>query len=58
LSRTIEFTEKSLILHLSGLISLAALKRQVEIPYLSIKGVRIEDFKLAPVSNWHLHCRF
>ncbi|NOU93230.1 hypothetical protein GC093_08350 [Paenibacillus sp. LMG 31456] len=47
MSRTIEFTKNTIILHLSGLTSLAALKRQLEIPYSSIKDVTIEDFKVS-----------
>ncbi|MCR8636596.1 hypothetical protein [Paenibacillus radicis (ex Xue et al. 2023)] len=47
MSRTIEFTENTLILHLTGLTSLAALKRQLEIPYSAIKDVAIEDFKVS-----------
>ncbi len=47
MSRSVEFSQTSLILHLDGLTSVAALKRQVEIPYSSIKGVSIEDFKVS-----------
>jgi len=47
MSRTVEFTQDALILHLGGLTSLAALKRQVEIPYSTIKSVTIEDFKVS-----------
>lgn len=47
MSRTIEYTNDHFILHLSGLTSAAALKRQVEIPYNSINKVSIEDFKLS-----------
>ncbi|SDN71481.1 hypothetical protein SAMN04487897_104175 [Paenibacillus sp. yr247] len=47
MSRTIEFTKDTLILHLSGLISAAALKRQVEIPYSTITNVSMDDFELS-----------
>lgn len=47
MSRSIEFTQDSLVLHLSGLTSLAALKTKVEIPYTTIKEVAIEDFKVS-----------
>jgi hypothetical protein len=47
MTRKIEFTQDSLILHLSGLISLAALKRNVEIPYSTIRNVTIEDFEFS-----------
>lgn len=47
MSRTVEFTQDALILHLDGLTSLAALKRQVVIPYSTIKSVSIEDFKVS-----------
>lgn len=47
MSRTLEFTENQLILHLTGLTSAAALKRQIEIPYESIVKVSVEDFKVA-----------
>lgn len=45
--RTVEYMNDRLILHLSGLTSAAALKRQVDIPFKSIKKVSIEDFKLS-----------
>lgn len=47
MARTVEFTQDSLILHLDGLTSVAALKRQVEIPYLAIQSVTIEDFNVS-----------
>ncbi|GGD57327.1 hypothetical protein [Paenibacillus nasutitermitis] len=50
MSRTLEFTPHALILHLSGLTSAAALKRQVEIPFSAIKAVTIEDFNIPLLS--------
>ncbi|MBP1156188.1 MULTISPECIES: hypothetical protein [unclassified Paenibacillus] len=50
MSRTIEFTETSLILNLNGLKSLAALRRKVEIPYSAIQKVNTEDFKISLLS--------
>lgn len=47
MTRTIEFTKDALILHLSGLTSVAALKQRVEIPYSDIMNVSIDDFKLS-----------
>jgi hypothetical protein len=47
MSRTVEYMNDRLILHLSGLTSAAALRRQVDIPFKSIKKVSIEDFKLS-----------
>jgi hypothetical protein len=47
MSRKIEFTDDKLILHLTGLTSIAALKRHVEIPYSSIINVYVEDFKVS-----------
>jgi hypothetical protein len=47
MSRTIEFTDDKLILHLTGLTTAAALKRFVEIPYSAINNVSVEDFKVS-----------
>ncbi|UKS29742.1 hypothetical protein LOZ80_12745 [Paenibacillus sp. HWE-109] len=47
MSRTIEFTEDALILHLSGIVSAAALRRRVEIPYSQIKQVTVDDCKIS-----------
>lgn len=47
MARSVECTQDALILHLDGLTSLAALKRQVMIPYSSIKSVAIEDFQVS-----------
>jgi hypothetical protein len=47
MSRTIEFTDDKLILHLTGLTTAAALKRFVEIPYSAINHVSVEDFKVS-----------
>ena len=45
-ARVVEFTENSVILHLSGFQRLASLKKHVEIPYASIKSVSIDAFKI------------
>ncbi|OPH62068.1 hypothetical protein BC351_02180 [Paenibacillus ferrarius] len=47
MSRTIEFTKDMLILHLAGIVSAAALKRRVEIPYSKISRVSVEDYKVS-----------
>ncbi|MDD9268050.1 hypothetical protein ACFPES_13510 [Paenibacillus sp. GCM10023248] len=47
MARNIEFTKDSLILHLSGLTSAAALKREVDIPYSQIKLATVDDYKLS-----------
>ncbi|RCW51817.1 hypothetical protein [Paenibacillus prosopidis] len=47
MSRTIEFTGEKLVLHLTGLTVAAALKRNVEVPYSSIRSVAVEDFKVS-----------
>jgi hypothetical protein len=47
MSRTLEFKDSMLILHLKGLTSTAALKRHVEIPFSSIDNASVEDFKVA-----------
>ncbi|MCZ8517017.1 hypothetical protein O9H85_32615 [Paenibacillus filicis] len=44
MSRQVEFHENELVLHLSGLLSLAALKRQIIIPYRSITKVHVGSF--------------
>jgi hypothetical protein len=45
LARTVEFTENDLILHLSGFNSLAALKKEIVIPYQSIQSASTKDFE-------------
>jgi hypothetical protein len=47
MARSIEFMEDKLVLQLSGLTSLGALKRSVEIPYGAITGIAVEDFKVS-----------
>jgi hypothetical protein len=47
MARSIEFMEDRFVLQLSGLTSLGALRRSVEIPYASITNVSIEDFKVS-----------
>lgn len=47
MSRTIEFTDEKLVLHLTGLTVVAALKKEVEVPYSSIRSVSVEDFKVS-----------
>lgn len=44
MSRKIEFEQDQIVIKLSGITSVAALKRHVEVPYASIKKVSIEDF--------------
>jgi hypothetical protein len=46
MSRTIEFQDDRLLLHLSGLTSVAALKKEIEIPYNMIESVTVEDFEV------------
>jgi hypothetical protein len=50
LARTVEFRENDLILHLSGFNSLAALKKEVVIPYQSIQSASIKDFEASLMS--------
>jgi hypothetical protein len=47
MSRTIEYKDDKLILHLTGLTSASALKRLVEIPYQAINNVSVEDFEVS-----------
>jgi hypothetical protein len=47
MSRSVEFTKDMLILHLTGLTSLGALRRRVEIPYTEIIQASVSDFKLS-----------
>ena len=44
MSRAIEFGQDQIAIKLSGITSVAALKRHVEVPYALIKKVSIEDF--------------
>jgi hypothetical protein len=50
LARTVEFRENDLILHLSGFNSLAALKKEIVIPYQSIQSASIKDFEASLMS--------
>jgi hypothetical protein len=45
MSKQLEFKQTELDLHLSGLHSVAALKRHVTIPYRSIKKVHVGSFE-------------
>jgi hypothetical protein len=45
--RKIEFTEDKLIIHFTGLTSVAALKKEIEIPYSSIQEVRNGGFDIS-----------
>jgi hypothetical protein len=47
MSRKIEFKEDNLVIHLTGLTVIAALKHNVEIPYSAIKNVTIETFDIS-----------
>jgi hypothetical protein len=47
LSRTIEFTEDKFVLHLTGLTAVAALKKDVVVPFSSIRGVSVKDYKVS-----------
>lgn len=47
MSRKVEFEEDKLVIHLTGLTVIAALKHNVEIPYSSIKKVTIETFDIS-----------
>jgi hypothetical protein len=47
MSRTIEFTENKLVLHLTGFTSAAALKRRVEVPYAKIANVTVDGFEVS-----------
>ncbi|SFK67100.1 hypothetical protein SAMN03159341_10117 [Paenibacillus sp. 1_12] len=47
MSRSVEFTSDRLILHLTGLTSVGALRRRVEIPYSQIIQASISDFKIS-----------
>ncbi|WP_274653557.1 hypothetical protein [Paenibacillus humicola] len=47
MSRSIELTEEKLILHLTGLTVAAALKKEIEVPYSSIRSVTVEDFQVS-----------
>lgn len=47
MSRTIEFSEDKLVLHLTGFTSVAALRRHVEIPYSKIVSVAVDDFEIS-----------
>jgi hypothetical protein len=44
MSRTLEWGDDALVLHLTGLTSAAALKRTVEIPYRAINKVTVQNF--------------
>ncbi|NHN29990.1 hypothetical protein [Paenibacillus agricola] len=46
MARSIEFMDNQMVLQLSGLTSLGALRRNVEIPYEKIANISIEDFKM------------
>lgn len=50
MARSIEFLDKSLCIHLTGLVSAAALKKRLEIPYVNIKGVKVGPFKMPQLS--------
>jgi hypothetical protein len=47
MSRNVEFNNQEMVLHLTGILSLAALKRQVVIPYRAIEN-----------SSWIIRCTF
>ncbi|MFB9328617.1 hypothetical protein ACFFSY_22000 [Paenibacillus aurantiacus] len=47
MARTIEYGTEQVVLHLSGLLSIGALKREVSIPYHQIKRIAVEDFKVS-----------
>jgi len=47
MARSIDYMEDKFVLQLSGLTSLGALRRSVEIPYEKITNVSIEDFKVS-----------
>ncbi|MBB3113497.1 hypothetical protein FHS18_005609 [Paenibacillus phyllosphaerae] len=47
MSRQVQIEDQQLVLHLTGLTSVGALKREVAIPYSSIKSVTVEDFKVS-----------
>jgi hypothetical protein len=46
MSRTIEFEPDHLVIRLSGVTSVAALKRRVDVPYASVKHVSVEGFDI------------
>lgn len=48
MSRRVEFHENQLVLHLTGLTSFAALKRELEIPYSTIKNIQVDTFTISP----------
>ncbi|TYP79458.1 hypothetical protein [Paenibacillus methanolicus] len=47
MTRTIEYGTEQVVLHLKGLLSVGALKREVSIPYKQIKRIALEDFKVS-----------
>lgn len=50
MSRQIEFLEDKLVIHFGGLTSVAALKRELEIPYAAITKVTTGAFNIPTLS--------
>jgi hypothetical protein len=53
MSRKLEFEEDKLVIHLTGVTVIAALKHHVEISYSAIKKVSIETFDM-PLLNFRI----